>query len=113
MEMVSRLIMQLGSINGSLRQPSVFCTDQSKMLWISLDEVVFNSASALYYDVSSECYVELLNYEKKKDYEVALVGAFKREREQEATLQALTAETQAAMQLKECLPDLKILNVTL
>ncbi|KAL4335216.1 hypothetical protein GQ457_07G042920 [Hibiscus cannabinus] len=36
---------------------------------------------------------------QKKDYEVALVGAFKREREQEATLQALTAETQAAMQL--------------
>ncbi|KAB2057350.1 hypothetical protein ES319_A11G162300v1 [Gossypium barbadense] len=31
-------------------QPSVFCTDQSKMLGISLDEAVFNSASALYYD---------------------------------------------------------------
>ncbi|XP_022732377.1 kinesin-like protein KIN-12E [Durio zibethinus] len=36
---------------------------------------------------------------QKKDYEVALVGAFKREREKEAALQALTAETQAAMQL--------------
>ncbi|TYH34669.1 hypothetical protein ES332_D13G141100v1, partial [Gossypium tomentosum] len=36
---------------------------------------------------------------QKKDYEVALVGAFKREREKEATLQALTAENQAAMQL--------------
>ncbi|GMI81650.1 hypothetical protein like AT3G44050 [Hibiscus trionum] len=36
---------------------------------------------------------------QKKDYEVALVGAFKREREKEATLEALTAETQAAMQL--------------
>lgn len=31
-------------------QPSVFCIDQSKMLGISLDEAVFNSASALYYD---------------------------------------------------------------
>ncbi|KAJ0112384.1 hypothetical protein Patl1_01906 [Pistacia atlantica] len=31
-------------------QPSVSCTDQSKMLGISLDEAVFNSASALYYD---------------------------------------------------------------
>ncbi|OMO68507.1 hypothetical protein CCACVL1_19930 [Corchorus capsularis] len=36
---------------------------------------------------------------QKKDYEVALVGAFKREKEKEATLQALTAENQAAMQL--------------
>ncbi|KAE8682465.1 Alpha/beta-Hydrolases superfamily protein [Hibiscus syriacus] len=36
---------------------------------------------------------------QKKDYEVALVGVFKREREKEAALQALTAETQAAMQL--------------
>ncbi|KAK9022115.1 hypothetical protein V6N11_002406 [Hibiscus sabdariffa] len=36
---------------------------------------------------------------QKKDYEVALVGAFKREREKEAALQALTAESQAAMQL--------------
>ncbi|XWS36727.1 hypothetical protein CRYUN_Cryun20dG0110700 [Craigia yunnanensis] len=31
-------------------QPSVFCSDQPKMLGISLDEAVFNSASALYYD---------------------------------------------------------------
>ncbi|OMP09524.1 hypothetical protein COLO4_05388 [Corchorus olitorius] len=31
-------------------QPSVSCTGQSKMLGISLDEAVFNSASALYYD---------------------------------------------------------------
>ncbi|XVF05056.1 hypothetical protein REPUB_Repub05bG0138200 [Reevesia pubescens] len=36
---------------------------------------------------------------QKKDYEVALVGAFKREREKEAALQALTAENQAALQL--------------
>ncbi|XWS52766.1 hypothetical protein CRYUN_Cryun11dG0100400 [Craigia yunnanensis] len=36
---------------------------------------------------------------QKKDYEVALVGAFKREREKETALQALTAENQAAMQL--------------
>ena len=39
-------------------QPSVFCSDQPKMLGISLDEAVFNSASALYYDVSFENYVE-------------------------------------------------------
>ncbi|XWS75826.1 hypothetical protein CRYUN_Cryun01aG0125400 [Craigia yunnanensis] len=31
-------------------QPSVFCSDQSRMLGISLDEAVFNSASALHYD---------------------------------------------------------------
>ncbi|XP_044502558.1 putative BPI/LBP family protein At1g04970 [Mangifera indica] len=31
-------------------QPSVSCTDQYKMVGISLDEAVFNSASALYYD---------------------------------------------------------------
>lgn len=30
----------------------VFCTNSSKMLGITLDEAVFNSASALYYDVS-------------------------------------------------------------
>lgn len=31
-------------------QPPDFCSDQSKMLGISLDEAVLNSASALYYD---------------------------------------------------------------
>ncbi|GLU19100.1 hypothetical protein SLE2022_353660 [Rubroshorea leprosula] len=36
---------------------------------------------------------------QKKDYEVALVGAFKREKEKEIALQALAAENQAAMQL--------------
>ncbi|XWS71380.1 hypothetical protein CRYUN_Cryun03dG0133500 [Craigia yunnanensis] len=36
---------------------------------------------------------------QKKDYEVALVGAFKREREKETALQALAAANQAAMQL--------------
>ncbi|KAM7274585.1 hypothetical protein ACFE04_016451 [Oxalis oulophora] len=30
--------------------PPVFCTDNTKMIGISLDEAVFNSASALYYD---------------------------------------------------------------
>lgn len=35
-------------------QPSVLCTDQIKMLGISLDAAVLNSASALYYDVSLE-----------------------------------------------------------
>ncbi|XP_059429702.1 kinesin-like protein KIN-12E [Corylus avellana] len=35
----------------------------------------------------------------KKDYEVALVGAFKREKDKDIALQALTAETQAAVQL--------------
>lgn len=33
------------------------------------------------------------------DYEVALVGAFRREKDQEMALQALRAENQAAMQL--------------
>ncbi|GAV86218.1 Kinesin domain-containing protein/Kinesin-relat_1 domain-containing protein [Cephalotus follicularis] len=36
---------------------------------------------------------------QKKDYEVALVGAFKREKEKDIALQALTAENQATMQL--------------
>lgn len=34
-------------------QPSVACTNPSKMLGISLDEAVFNSASTLYFNVSS------------------------------------------------------------
>jgi kinesin family protein 15 len=38
-------------------------------------------------------------YSQKKDYEVALVGAFRREKDKDITLQALTAETQAAVQL--------------
>ncbi|XP_059452056.1 putative BPI/LBP family protein At1g04970 [Corylus avellana] len=33
-------------------QPSVFCPDSSKMLGISLDEAVFNSASFLYYNAT-------------------------------------------------------------
>ncbi|KAF7823159.1 kinesin-like protein KIN-12E [Senna tora] len=36
---------------------------------------------------------------KKKDYEVALVGAFRREKDKEMALQALKAENQAALQL--------------
>ncbi|KAJ8552062.1 hypothetical protein K7X08_028505 [Anisodus acutangulus] len=36
---------------------------------------------------------------KKKDFEVALVGAFRREKDKDIALQALTAENQAAMQL--------------
>ncbi|KAI4334146.1 hypothetical protein L6164_018872 [Bauhinia variegata] len=36
---------------------------------------------------------------KKKHYEVALVGAFRREKDKEMTLQALAAENQATMQL--------------
>ncbi|XP_071739930.1 kinesin-like protein KIN-12E [Rutidosis leptorrhynchoides] len=36
---------------------------------------------------------------QKKEYEVALVGAFRREKDKDITLQALTAETQAALQL--------------
>ncbi|CAH9134506.1 unnamed protein product [Cuscuta epithymum] len=35
----------------------------------------------------------------KKDYEVALVGAFRREKDKDIAMQALTAENQAAMQL--------------
>nr|GEX50852.1 kinesin-like protein KIN-12E [Tanacetum cinerariifolium] len=36
---------------------------------------------------------------QKKEYEVALVGAFRREKDKDITVQALTAETQAASQL--------------
>ncbi|XP_043701663.1 kinesin-like protein KIN-12E isoform X4 [Telopea speciosissima] len=36
---------------------------------------------------------------QKREYETALVGAFKREKDKEIALQALAAETQAAMQL--------------
>lgn len=36
---------------------------------------------------------------QKKDFEVALVGAFKREKDKDMSLQALAAENQAAMQL--------------
>ncbi|PON50882.1 Kinesin-like protein [Parasponia andersonii] len=36
---------------------------------------------------------------QKKDYEVALVGAFRREKDKDIALQALTAENQAVMQL--------------
>ncbi|KAK6926482.1 Kinesin motor domain [Dillenia turbinata] len=36
---------------------------------------------------------------QKKDYEVALLGALRRERDKDTALQALTAENQAAMQL--------------
>ncbi|GMY24149.1 kinesin-like protein KIN-12E [Fagus crenata] len=36
---------------------------------------------------------------QKKDYEVALVGAFRREKDKDIALQALTAENQAAVQL--------------
>ncbi|KAJ8568359.1 hypothetical protein K7X08_027892 [Anisodus acutangulus] len=36
---------------------------------------------------------------KKKDFEVALVGSFRREKDKDIALQALTAENQAAMQL--------------
>ncbi|KAL4578559.1 hypothetical protein LXL04_014683 [Taraxacum kok-saghyz] len=36
---------------------------------------------------------------QKKEYEVALVGAFRREKDKDLSLQAITAESQAAMQL--------------
>ncbi|CAA7048550.1 unnamed protein product [Microthlaspi erraticum] len=38
---------------------------------------------------------------KPKDYEVALVGAFRREREKDAALQALAAENEASMKLEK------------
>jgi kinesin family protein 15 len=38
---------------------------------------------------------------KVKDYEVALVGAFRREREKDVALQALTAENEASMKLEK------------
>ncbi|KAL2461036.1 P-loop containing nucleoside triphosphate hydrolase superfamily protein [Abeliophyllum distichum] len=40
-----------------------------------------------------------MSYLQKKEYEVALVGAFRREKDKDIALQALTAENQAAMQL--------------
>lgn len=36
---------------------------------------------------------------QRRDYEVALVGAFRREKDKDMALQALTNENQAAMQL--------------
>jgi len=36
---------------------------------------------------------------QKKDYEVALVGAFRREKDKERALQALREENEAAMKL--------------
>ncbi|MCH93755.1 kinesin motor domain protein [Trifolium medium] len=36
---------------------------------------------------------------QKKDYEIALVGAFRREKDKEITLQALREENEAAMKL--------------
>lgn len=46
---------------------------------------------------------------QKKDYEVALVGAFRREKDKDIALQALTAENQAAVQLV-CLKNCLILD---
>lgn len=44
---------------------SVLCRDSAKMLGITLDEAVFNSASSLYYDVSfdNSCTVTFLIYQ--------------------------------------------------
>lgn len=36
---------------------------------------------------------------QKKEYEVALVGAFRREKDKDITIQTLVAENQTAMQL--------------
>lgn len=48
-------------------------------------------------------------FSQKKDYEVALVGAFRREKDKDIALQALTAENQAAVQLV-CLKNCLILD---
>lgn len=39
------------------KSPSASCTDPSKMFGITIDEEVFNSALALYYNVGSNCFV--------------------------------------------------------
>jgi hypothetical protein len=48
--------------------PSVLCTEPTKMLGISLDEAVFNSASALYYDVSFESVIFYLLCSESESY---------------------------------------------
>lgn len=50
-------------------------------------------------------------FSQKKDYEVALVGAFRREKDKDIALQALTAENQAAVQLVYLLTSGNIFNV--
>ncbi|KAL4611291.1 hypothetical protein ACB092_08G113400 [Castanea dentata] len=51
---------------------------------------------------------------QKKDYEVALVGAFRREKDKDLALQALTAENQAAVQLvKQRENEIKVLKMGL
>lgn len=42
--------------NKILKLP-ILCTNSSKMMGITLDEAVFNSASALYYDVSLDVWL--------------------------------------------------------
>jgi len=42
--------------HNNLKLP-ILCTNSSKMVGITLDEAVFNSASALYYDVSLDVWL--------------------------------------------------------
>lgn len=49
---ISRKKASVGKYYHKSSESSLFCTDQSKMVEISLEEAVFNSASALYYNVS-------------------------------------------------------------
>lgn len=42
--------------------PSASCTDPSKMFGITLDEAVFNSALALYYNVGSNIFLCILSF---------------------------------------------------
>lgn len=43
--------------------------------------------------------IHIFLFSQKKDYEVALVGAFRREKDKDIALQALREENQAAMKL--------------
>lgn len=47
---ISRKKASVGKYYHKSSESSLFCTDQSKMVEISLEEAVFNSASALYYN---------------------------------------------------------------
>ncbi|CAD5324811.1 unnamed protein product [Arabidopsis thaliana] len=62
------------------------------------------SPMSLKWDGFNGSFTPLTTHKRKskvKDYEVALVGAFRREREKDVALQALTAENEASMKLEK------------
>lgn len=63
----------------------------------ALVSTVFHWPNFFFFDIfSSSFFIPLI---VQKDYEVALVGAFRREKDKELALQALASESQAALQL--------------